>query len=63
MKSVTYANSKVYAGLTSQPLADVLLTGPVKNVSFKGVLVDTGADHLQVPAGAATLATRGSIPT
>ena len=56
MKMVSYGSSKSYVGATSQPLGDVLLVGPAANVSIKGILVDTGADFLQVPAGAATTA-------
>jgi predicted aspartyl protease len=56
VKTVSYGNLKPYVGATSQPLGDVLLIGPGANVSIKGVLVDTGADYLQVPAGAATSA-------
>jgi predicted aspartyl protease len=56
VKTVSYGNSKSYVGATSQPLGDVLLVGPAANVSIKGILVDTGADYLQVPAGAATTA-------
>ena len=53
MTTVNYANSRSYTGGTLQPLAGVTLVGPHKNVLIKGVLVDTGADLLQVPEAAA----------
>ena len=56
IKSVTYGNSRSYIGVARQPLGDLLLIGPTANISIRNVLVDTGADHLQVPAAAATAA-------
>jgi predicted aspartyl protease len=53
MTTVIYANAKPYTVGTLQPLATVTLAGPLKNVLIKGVLVDTGADLLQVPEAAA----------
>jgi predicted aspartyl protease len=52
--TVTYNYSKPYVGPSRQPLADVTLISPSTRFSIASVLVDTGADFLQVPASAAT---------
>jgi len=54
--TVTYTNSKAYVGKTRQPMADIALLGPARRFPVLGVLVDTGADLLQVPANAAASA-------
>lgn len=56
MTTVTYRHLKSYSGPRMQPLADVVVVGPAARFSLAGVLVDTGADLLQVPASAAIAA-------
>ena len=57
MKTVTYPNSKTYVGVgvRASPRADIVLVGSTR-FPIGSVLVDTGADYLQVPASAATTA-------
>ncbi len=55
MITVNYSHSRPYNG--NRPYADVTLVAKsgYQNVSFKA-LVDTGADHLQIPLSAASSA-------
>jgi len=54
--NITYTNAKSYAGPNNQPLADIVLLGPAANFTISGVLVDSGADLVQVPSSAAITA-------
>jgi predicted aspartyl protease len=59
MTIVTYPNSRPYSG--NRPYADVVLrNGSVKSPTHK-CLVDTGADYLQLPSGAATAIGLGAV--
>lgn len=55
-KTITYGNSKPLTGANLQPLASIVLAGPAANITIANVLVDTGADLLQVPLNLATAA-------
>ena len=52
MTSVTYPNKRAYIG--NRPYGDIVF--PSGSRPTYKALVDTGADYLQVPAAAATLA-------
>jgi predicted aspartyl protease len=48
VKTITFANAKPYVGPSKQPIAHIVIQG-TQNVAVSQVLVDTGADFVQVP--------------
>lgn len=61
MTTVNYNSSKAYTGAYQKPLADLDLIGPNGRASVSAVLVDTGADFLQLPERLAV--TVGLLPS
>src|SRR6266496_2150762 len=61
--TVTYQNSKPYSGVALQPFADIVLIGPLRSWPISAVLVDSGADYIQVPEVAANNAGLLVAPT
>ncbi len=52
-KQVIFGNGKPYVGQYNKPYADIVLVG-TKRIAISNVVVDTGADFLQVPQSAAS---------